>query len=434
MSYTRTSPVTLRGCDDIYTNSANLTSQFPIYNGVVAPNRSVTYGENIPGWRKLIREGKSATTSMVASDIEVNDVSASGRVVRRSGVGSVTDPFMYDREELYGSLASITGVPWDPVGIAASEADNAAKMAFVQHALRQQRALQGLVVAGEFGQTVRLIRHPALSLIKATEKLVDRVKKLPKKVSLGKTNNILQLTKRQRSALRRAGAETWLEWSFGVQPLVSDVKDAALAAARIVTYRPESVVVTGEGAGNEKVSTWGAAIFGGLLFRHSFLIEMTAETQVKYVGKVLLTNPTGPGNTALQQLGLSWRDVLPAVWEIIPYSFLVDYFLNVQGIVNALAFNKLSLAWVEKGVRRAYKNTMIDSNTIYAGLGPYQKYISRSISLPPGSSVAWVSKQRENYTGMSLVPTLEFNLPGLHSRKWLNIGALIGQKRYLTLR
>jgi hypothetical protein len=38
--------------------------------------------------------------------------------------------------------------------------------------------------------------------------------------------------------------------------------------------------------------------------------------------------------TALQVLGATTRDILPTLWEVVPYSFVVDWFINWQGWID----------------------------------------------------------------------------------------------------
>jgi hypothetical protein len=349
------------------------------------------------------------------------------------GNGSFGGVFKYgllnvDTQYLEGDLAAFADIPSTPAGTSFASADNQAKSKFVSACLDARTALQGLTVLGELRETIRMVKNPALSLRKKTSQHLDKMRK---RFAVNDAGFVIprerrrSFSTRRRQSLTKTISDSWLEFAFGVAPLLSDIDSGAKAMSRIVTYNPPSVVVHGKGKSTESVSVLGQSLNRGML-QLSWKVLRELEAEVRYKGVMRLSQPNFR-STAVTQLGLSWADVVPAVWELIPYSFLVDYFTNVQEVVNAMCFNRSSLGWCERGIGLKRTNTLLNLDCGLAGLGTGQKYLTPPPRFGSGTSVIRTNFQRDNYIG-HFIPSLEFSIPG-SSRKWLNIGALFGSRR-----
>ncbi len=109
----------------------------------------------------------------------------------------------------------------------------------------------------------------------------------------------------------------WLEWHFGVSPLISDCQDAAkvltdpIPSTRVRGRAQEFVRFTNKTVDNANPGTYQ---------------KDTWVTRVRYQqgADIGITNP----NVALAgQLGL--LNPASLLWEIVPFSFVVDWFVNV---------------------------------------------------------------------------------------------------------
>ena len=47
-------------------------------------------------------------------------------------------------------------------------------------------------------------------------------------------------------------------------------------------------------------------------------------------------------------LGFKLEDFVPTMWNLLPYSFLVDYFVDVGGILNAITTDISAVRWVSE--------------------------------------------------------------------------------------
>lgn len=111
-------------------------------------------------------------------------------------------------------------------------------------------------------------------------------------------------------------AKIWLQYHFGWEPLVKDIH----ASVEILQSKGPSGLVQGRGSAREelfvfKYNAWNYNIAG----KHRYL----------YGAKVSVSNPNLHRATAL---GLT--NPAAVLWEVIPFSFLVDWFIPVGEFLN----------------------------------------------------------------------------------------------------
>jgi len=126
-----------------------------------------------------------------------------------------------------------------------------------------------------------------------------------------------------------------------------------------------------------------------------------------------------------EQLGLSWSNVLPTAWELIPFSFLVDYFTNVGAVIEGVGTGTVGLAWgckTQKQESKTVIQAVIDSaaHNAIIGKGRWSGHVSGSGEVATYSIV--------NRTPVNTISAgfgdFVFKVPGATSLKWLNIAAL----------
>lgn len=372
-----------------------------------------TVENNIPDWKSRISRLQSATTSL---DGERYTMKAK--------------PGYYDYS-FYNGLEKKTYTYWHrgmmgyypdfPTAstLSATKADNAAKARFVKRAQEVQRSIQGSVALGELGETLRMIRNPAKSFREGLDDYMRSVKK--------RATSRRQPGSRMPSAnqLRRMIADTWLEYAFGWSPLINDVRSGAEALARRRhELRRETVKVVGGGSEfTVTVKPPNQCVYQYVV---SYYYPRTMyEVNVRYYG-VLKREVYNDYQWDMELFGFTLEDFIPTVWELIPYSFLVDYFTNIGEIINSYSFNTAKLAWTNRAERKLavlsakswfdenYSRNEISKNPSYEWLGD-----NRS---DPYIELKHVIVKRSKYLG-SFVPTIEFQIPGMGT-KWINLSAL----------
>lgn len=389
-------------------------------NSGSSQNSRTTTPDTIKGWKEKIKRRQGASTTMSGtkywfgpcgpSEVSVESFSkiTSHRTGGTKAVGAISCP---PSPEAPNFLFSGT-----------TSADNQALMKYVRKCISAQRSIQGLVALGELGETLRMVRSPLKSLYRGFFDYFKAAEKSARKAARGAGS----LTRRK--AVKKAVADTYLEYTFGWTPLLSDIDSAAKAAARIVTYRPPSVLVRA-GFSIEQLAarTVHSPNLGGLFM--TFVYENKAEYSRRFYGSVM--NRSG-WNGAMQDLGFTWGDFIPTVWELIPYSFVVDYFTNIGDILDAAAFNQATLAWTGTGRKTKWSRNQLG----FSFTNPPQESATTRyrIRFSPGAPFSSTRTEivREPYTG-PFIPTLEFTIPGLGT-KWINLAALLSQGKTTSRR
>lgn len=199
----------------------------------------------------------------------------------------------------------------------------------------------------EGGQTVDMIVKAARTLIDAKNALrrgdsraVKRLLKVPKDFDFSKAS--------------KRFADLWLELHFGWQPLLEEIHSGleflitgppvyekfSAKASRLIRYNRDSLSST-----------------GSVRFKET-------ETQFYSVKCGLIVRGVRDRTFTLEQLGL--MNPAAIAWEAVPYSFFVDYILNVGEVLSSYtAFSGLDLAGTY--TTQFYEGHLFGSATIQPG-------------------------------------------------------------------
>jgi hypothetical protein len=191
------------------------------------------------------------------------------------------------------------------------------------YARMNESAFMSGVAVSELSETVGMLRRP----LGGAQDLLKRMLKNRSRF-IGKT----------AMSVIRATKNTWLEYRYGWKPLLMDAESIATLAKkkreacvrrRLVVRAAEGHQISDEQSFSQQPLSWNSSWRLSGAVRHSS--EFRANAGVIFDVK---------SRTAYQELaadsGIRARDLPATIWEMIPYSFVVDWFVGVGTWLQAI--------------------------------------------------------------------------------------------------
>lgn len=397
---------------------------FTPYTTVVKDNSGNSSREdNLIGWEERIKRGESATTNVNAD-----------RTTHKASPGTLGYLVYRDnRSYNYGWRKGILCPPPDGYNkpMPASEMiylDQLAQLKFLKKAQNAQRKFQSPTFLAELHETVQMFRHPIRSIINELGKHQGRLRR-----TLGRNGRLREWRTRSRqgpsATAQRIVSDQWLQTQFGLLPFISDMDDAAEALKGFferMSDRPTRIPVKAFVQRDVKsvdlqFSTDG---FGDISYKRLFTDQRTE--RVTYRGAVKLVPYEDQVFSSIRtHFGFDWRTAVLTTWEIIPYSFLVDYFVNIGDMLEASLFNQANLAWVNRTWKsHGTASVEIASGTIRVSTDGDPHYSSVERHRGEGAigvrTMSSISRLRVIWP---LTASIQFRVPGWGT-KALNLAAL----------
>lgn len=295
-----------------------------------------------------------------------------------------------------------------------SEANNKALTKLYQKIQSKTQAMSVGVSVGEYAETARMMRDPLEALKAGIYRYLDDVKRQVKAVKRGRT------PQQRRAAVTHISqivAGAWLAESFGWGPLVRDIDSGFESLTMIAQREFEREYSICEAYGRSV----GAGNFAnqslvGLGAEASASWWRTRVIEVRYIARVSL-GVRDYRTAVMESWGVTFNNFLPTVWELIPYSFLIDNVSNAGDIINAACTKTSNIDWIVKTTRNYSENelkqvVLSDWGTV----GNTGKFARR-----PNALYRKGTFTRELPTSLD-IPSLEFHKPSV--KQLLNWAAL----------
>lgn len=366
-------------------------------------------GESVPGWREKVRAGSDASSPFQSDRSRIDGLTGIATSLEAVLPGS---PGSVQRHSWSGLNRLIpTSVAHQLPDQATAEADALSKL---HRKLNQELShLAGASSLAEFADVLHQFGHPFQAIIDLTNRRLNRLAL--------EARGLKGSTTFRKVKWAQIVASTWLEYAFGLAPLISDTRKAAEALARFRDDRDleflqrSKVVARGQSVKSTQSTSVGA--LGSTWIYSLNQTRYTTTYKVQYVAGLshtLLAN-YGSNERLIQLLGFRPQDWIPAAWEVVPWSWLVDYFTNVGDILQASATSTADVTWCNKTVTKEtvyeYQFAVNEAQTKLNMASSAPWVLSKLI---PGSSggFTFVRKTVDRVTGVKPgIPPLVFQLP-----------------------
>jgi len=401
----------------IYGVSTSTSGQAALDSGFAPPGllRFETFPNQFSGsdnrsWKAQIRAGVNATTN------------ASGQKgVFNSSLGPQYYLFGYANTNPLPAFARRYSLCFVPSGMELIAPDvglsgeantrNQARTKFAKRVEKTLTQFSGGVFLAELREALMMIAKPGRALRSRVGSYLNEVlRKGPK-------------MRRQPMSKRESWiSDTWLEYSFGWAPLLNDLDDARTYLSRRMNVLLQELVHVSGAAESPLILTSES-----LRSQTSGFAQVRCYVRVRHKFSCVLSGAVssrayGPGLISASAMGLSPRSFVPTLWEVIPWSFAIDYFTNIGDVITGWSNQHAQLAWGRETLRAQRATDLTDQRAINTGLTK----VENAIFIP--SSIASTSTR---FTRTRIdnppVPGISFEIPGFGT-KWVNISALIASR------
>lgn len=395
---------------DVDTPSNN--SEATVDTSVIFTNLDSNSGDDRPNWKALVAKGEPAGNNVHANKttFELEPFSCVLLIQRKRLNGNPPGRIVY-RTELTEYLTKYyTSITAPAVGVHIAGTKEQAAANFVKKAQKRLSTnMQTGVLLGELAETLRMVRRPAVALRKGLRRYLDKV------------DENLKRNKRQSVRKRNAiVAETWLEAAFGWAPLLADAENAALSAGKVASGI--HLHVTDMCQKETSVNEAGGSIAYPGAGSHAFDITVKTVTRSDVYG--MFKPDFGEKVPFPDAFGLRPRDIIPTIWELIPWSFAVDYFTGIGDFISSMMFPTTALQWYN----RSTHTKVIRSTSNYRVVGDMATEttnLSIRTTFASGKSVCTTETfDRETSSMIDLIRPVELRVFPDGWKPYVNLAAL----------
>lgn len=384
--------------------STDMTKIVPM--ATVTPYHTRNYlnfatGVDLPGYMDIIKNGGDATTAFNAEKHEFN-----------LGRGTITTKWHYPAYPNIIHTNTTTGLNTPLALFAGADnitSNNLALNSFYKQILKKQQTFDGAVFTGELKETILMLKSPLQGLKNFLQYYLNTIATKRKGV-------------RTVEEVKRLVTSTWLEVSFGMLPLVADITNIL----KMLTRAQRNLKQIRISAYGRSSATLGPLVYKSVINSYNFYTyTVFAETEVNTRYIVGYAPGTFKAPTDWEEWGFAPNRFVPTAWELLPYSWLYDYFSNIGYLIEAASARYYKPVWICKSVK-----TVANCYAYYAG-DPGSARASMGTMLDSqfgdlgNANHTWTKYQRTAIKDMPL-PEIQAKMPpGL--AQWTNIAMVLAQ-------
>jgi hypothetical protein len=366
---------------------------------IPAMGKIVGVSQSVANYRALIANGEDATSPYSWSNKEVATFSPATGTTKEPSNGPTNS--------------------WSHGGFVRfmTEPNNTSLFANLENAAliklydKMNADFKAFTALGELRESISMIKRRALSL----RSLVDK-NRAAAFVARAKARSLKQWI--------GTASDLWLEYSFGWKPLISDIQgllkavDEAsqpLSKSASATYRDtikRAVVQL-----NTSYPTSGSQVEQTTFQQR--VVEFGINWTVGY--KFVAASSDGIDEDNVVRLGISPQELIATGWELLPWSFLLDYFGTIGGFLNATVVASMTdINWGSKSLFSRTDTQLWTKSRRDPAASGYSVTVGRE---------GFASIVKTEYSRVKQkpgLPKIRFKGTPLSTSQGLNMAALIG--------
>lgn len=284
-----------------------------IPSGKLATMRDVT----VPGYQRRVQKGEVFFNPCTRVEVEINNSGSNGTGELTATSQTCSTPNNYYRRvkhELIGDIGRLTsgfGFPQTTDGFLI--------------------APTSIINPSDLSALCTEVSTACLSSIgKSDSNLYESLAQADQALSTLPSifKNAIAVASRPSFGKFKAAGSAYLAYRYGLKPIMNDVESILLGLQALTgkvrkTYRSQGSISDSSVVVNNNY-TWASAYTCKQQFTHSETITCRAMSLNEYYASVM------------SNIGFTTKGLITLPWELVPYSFVVDWFINVGDILGAM--------------------------------------------------------------------------------------------------
>lgn len=266
----------------------------------------VTVSEKNPNWKEKVLSRVDASTPYSTRRLVEFDVRPSFLV----GSDPTLNIPLSASETLVAGVTSMAPTPSD------EDLRDLALTRFKRKLKRERSKFESLVPLAE----AKDLRLTAKGLVKSATSLVE---------------SLVLLRRKSGRQIAKQASEAWLTWSFGVKPVLKDIHDLNEAITDYLVQSDKPLARFASGAEKTWYESAETTVNFNRLAGLTCLTTRRCTLSYKYVGGYSFPAiSSARGGGASPHFGLSVPEIVPALWNVMAYSWIVDYFTTLGDVIE----------------------------------------------------------------------------------------------------
>lgn len=271
----------------------------------------------VPNFKKLLKMGR----------IVLNDMSLTVSTNEPCEINFVAGPWSSwyhgGYEQYFGDFAGYIAASAQAGSVNIDTSNHFDRALAKAYAKMNSAPVLGGEILSDLSKTLLMLRRPFSSSITLLNKMLKK-----KRI----------LLKSGTYTVTKAAAQAWLEYRYGWKPIILDCNSVADEVQKMrLKIRPQRLVARASVRGSGRTARdFDVAIYGTLRAIGNVVtsLEVAASAGVMYEVK-----PSSLPQRMSRLFGFRLTDVPATLWEITPWSFVVDWFTNVGDWIQAVTPN-----------------------------------------------------------------------------------------------